>query len=87
MLPIFEPVIPPRRLRHTIQGSRTRRLTVLGAVHDDFVSEADGGKGQTTYSEGDMGMAPVNMEQAMGSFSPEWDNTTVGGELFLYAID
>lgn len=64
---------------------------MLGAVPDDFVSasgaEGNGGKGQTTYDEGDMGMAPVDMEQTMGSFSPEWDNSTVGGELFLYAID
>lgn len=64
---------------------------MLGAVPDETVSvsgaEGDSGKSQTAYSEGDMGMAPVDMEQAMGSFSPEWDNTTVGGELFLYTID
>lgn len=36
-----------------------------------------GGPGQAFDGDGDMGMAPVDMEQAMGSFSPEWSNDTV----------
>lgn len=35
------------------------------------------GVGMEEY-DAEMGMAPVDMDQAMGSFSPEWGNNTVG---------
>lgn len=38
-------------------------------------STAGGGAGQEQGFDGDM--APIDLEQAMGSFSPEWANDTV----------
>ena len=40
-----------------------------------------GGLDQNPAEDEDMGVAPVDLDQAMGSFSPEWDNTTVSGDL------
>ena len=59
---------------------------MLRGVQDGTVasSAAEGGgsggedQATQTYDENeDMGMAPVDMEQSMGSFSPEWSNSTV----------
>ena len=41
-----------------------------------------GGPDQNLGEDGDMGMAPVDLDQAMGSFSPEWDNDTVSERFF-----
>lgn len=36
--------------------------------------------------EGDLDMAPVDLEQAMGSFSPEWANDTVSSKTSQYCL-
>lgn len=42
------------------------------------------GAGMEAGGEGDMDMAPVDLEQAMGSFSPEWANDTVSSRTYEY---
>ena len=47
-----------------------------------YASEG-GGPDQSPGEDGDMGMAPVDLDQAMGSFSPEWGNDTVSEWYFV----
>ncbi|CAM9962303.1 unnamed protein product [Laminaria digitata] len=84
---------------------RTRRVgpTAVPPLQSEMGLSEGGGPDQSLGEDGDMGMAPVDLDQAMGSFSPEWGNNTVRDDpkkhlikgsviaanqtVFAYAID
>lgn len=44
---------------------------------DDFAVSGNGVNLDAVDADGDIDLAPVDLEQAMGSFSPDWANDTV----------